>query len=128
MGAFIFLELFTEEYRSSYEAWKTTNMQVATNYIHNYLLDAPRARSRGEYNSSAIENYNAALESHKSGDKKQALELYGKALAQEPRMMPALHNMSLIYLEMEETAKARETLGKWSQGILRRSLKIEAVS
>jgi len=113
LEAFIFLELFTEEYRNSYETWKKGNLQVAKDYIERYLLGAPQTNSDEKYNSSAIEAYNSGLESQKKGDRVRALEFYRKALAQEPRMVEALQNSSTIYLEMGDKENARETLEKW---------------
>jgi tetratricopeptide (TPR) repeat protein len=114
LAAFIYLELFTEEYRNSYEKWKRDNQLTAVNYIDSYLMGRVGAASRGEYNSSAIEAYNNAIASKKAGDKEQSLNLYLKALAQEPGMVPALRNVSILYFEMNDFENAREKLEKWS--------------
>jgi tetratricopeptide (TPR) repeat protein len=42
LDAFIFLELFTEEYRGEYERWKKTSRATALAYIERYLLGPPR--------------------------------------------------------------------------------------
>jgi tetratricopeptide (TPR) repeat protein len=114
LDAFVYLELFTEEYRASYEMWKQNNPELATNYVERYLTGRAGIRSRGEYNSSAIESYNSAIVSHKAGNRQQAIDLYLKALAQEPEMIPALTNISILYFEMKDYAKAREKLEQWS--------------
>jgi tetratricopeptide (TPR) repeat protein len=113
LAAFIYLELFTEEYRNSYEKWKRDNQPTAMNYIDSYLMGRVGTASRGEYNWSAIEAYNGAIASHKAGDNSQSLNLYLKALAQEPGMVPALRNVSILYFEMNDYENAREKLEKW---------------
>jgi tetratricopeptide (TPR) repeat protein len=113
LEAFVFLELYTEEYRGPFEIWKQKNMESALSYISSYLLNAPQGRSRGGFNSSALEAFNAGLALHKAGDKTKALEFYAKAIAQEPGMIPALTNASLIYLENKEYENARSILQKW---------------
>jgi tetratricopeptide (TPR) repeat protein len=45
MPAFIYLELFTEEYRNAYEQWKKTNPEAATNYIQEYLMPGTGTRN-----------------------------------------------------------------------------------
>jgi tetratricopeptide (TPR) repeat protein len=115
LDAFIFLELFTEEYRGPYENWKKENPNAALAYISRYLLGSPRARSRGNYNSSAVDAYNAGVELYQKGDKRQAVEQYHRALAQEPRMVPALQNLTMIYLELNELERARQTVKLWAE-------------
>jgi tetratricopeptide (TPR) repeat protein len=114
LPGFIYLELFTEEYRNSYEKWKKENPETAINYIDAYLAGRAGILSRGEYNSSAIEAFNNALNAQKAGTKELALDLYLKALAQEPEMVPALRNVSILYLGMSDFENAREKLEKWS--------------
>jgi tetratricopeptide (TPR) repeat protein len=114
LPAFIYLELFTEEYRNSYEKWKKENPETALNYIDSYLTGRAGIISRGEYNSSAMEAFNSALSSQKAGNNEQARNLYLKALAQAPEMVPALRNLSILYLEMSDFENARENLEKWS--------------
>jgi tetratricopeptide (TPR) repeat protein len=114
LDAFIYLELFTEEYRGSYEQWKMKNPALATNYVERYLTGRAGILSRGEYNSSAIESFNSAIALHKAGNKAGAIELYLKALTQEPGMIPALTNISILYFEMKDYSRARERLEQWS--------------
>ena len=115
LEAFIFMELFTEEYRGVYELWKKENPKAALVYIDRYLMGSPRARSDEGYNSSAIEAFNAGIELYHKGEKEQAIDSYHRALAQEPRMVPALQNLSLIFLELNDRKNARETLKLWME-------------
>lgn len=113
LESFVYLELFTEEYRPSYERWKKQNMDKASAYVARYLLGSPQAKSRGSYNSSAIEAFNAGLASQKAGDIVKAVELYRKALEQEPNMIPALVNLSIVSSQSGDSEGARATLHKW---------------
>jgi thioredoxin 1 len=112
LDSFVYLELFTEEYRPTYEKWKQQDMEKARTYITRFLLGAP-ARSRGGYNSSAVEAFNAALASHRAGEREKAIEGYEKALAQEPNMIPALTNLSMLCLQQGELEKARALIKRW---------------
>jgi len=72
-----------------------------------------QTHAREPQNSAAVEAYNAGLALQKAGDKAKALEFYIKALAQDPKMIPALMNASIIYLEFKDFKNARSTLQKW---------------
>jgi tetratricopeptide (TPR) repeat protein len=61
-----------------------------------------------------MEAFNSALTSQKAGNREQARNLYLKALAQAPEMVPALRNLSILYLEMSDFENAQENLEKWS--------------
>lgn len=113
LDSFVYLELFTEEYRPTYEKWKQQNMDKARTYVTRFLCAAPAARSRGTYNSSAIEAYNAGAASHRAGEREKAMEWYEKALAQEPNMIPALTNLSMLCLQEGDREKARTLVQRW---------------
>ena len=113
LDSFVYLELFTEEYRPTYEKWKQQNMDKARTYVTRFLCGAPAARSSGTYNSSAIEAYNAGVASHRAGDREKAMEWYEKALAQEPNMIPALTNLTYLCSQAGDREKARNLVQKW---------------
>ncbi|HEY2932953.1 MAG TPA: tetratricopeptide repeat protein [Acidobacteriota bacterium] len=116
LEAFIYFELFTEEYRKTFETWKQQNAKLANQYIQKYLLGSPQAGARGQYSAAAIDAFNAGLKSHQSGDKEKAAEHYSDALDKEPSMVPALHNLALIYLESDDRrVEARELLKHWAE-------------
>ena len=66
-----------------------------------------------KYNPAALEAYNTGLELQKAGDKVKALEFFKKALSIETRMIPALMNASVLYVEFKDNANARLTLQRW---------------
>jgi len=113
LESFVYLELFTEEYRPSYEKWKQQNLEKAKAYVSRYLLGSPQARSRGTYNSSAIEAYNAGLASQRAGDLAGAIGHYRRALEQEPGMIPALANLSIACSQSDDLEGARAAATKW---------------
>jgi len=114
LEAFVFLELFTEEYRPSYEPWRKENEQRALSYVSNHIMSRRAPQSGGRYNSAAVKAFNAGLESQRNGDIDKALESYHEVLLQEPFMIPAMHNMTQIYLQQQELENARETIQRWS--------------
>ncbi len=114
LAAFIYLELFTEEYRSSYEQWKKNNPESGTKYVQEYLTGRTGIPSKGEYNASAIEAYNNAITLHKAGNNEEAIKLYLKAIAQAPGMVPALRNLGILYFQMNDFANARGKIEQWS--------------
>jgi tetratricopeptide (TPR) repeat protein len=113
LDSFVYLELFTEEYRPSFEKWKGQNGERAAMYVTSFLCGRPQAKSQGTYNSSALEVYNAGVASQKAGDPPKAIELYQRALAQEPNMVPALTNLSVLYTQSGDRENARTILKRW---------------
>jgi len=113
LDSFVYLELFTEEYRPTYEPWKQQNREKAADYVARFLGGAPAARSRGTYNSSAIEAYNTGVASQRAGDLEKAMTLYEKALAQEPNMVTALSALTYLSLQAGDRGKARNLVQKW---------------
>jgi len=113
LDSFVYLELFTEEYRPSYERWKRQNPDKGATYVTRFLCGAPAARSRGAYNSSAIEAYNAGVASQRAGEQDKAAEYYEKALAQEPNMIPALSNLSMLRAQQGDRENARTLVQRW---------------
>jgi tetratricopeptide (TPR) repeat protein len=110
LEAFVFLELFTEEYRAAFENWKKTNEIAAHEYIERYLFGAPIARSAGEFNSSAIEAYNAGVKAQQEGRFEEAAAFYEKALKHEPDMPQALFNLASVSANKNDTERAKELL------------------
>ncbi len=110
LEAFVYLELFTEEYRVPFENWKKANLIAADEYIERYLFGAPMARSAGQFISSAIEAYNAGLKAHQEGRMEDAAALYEKALKHEPDMPQALYNLAAVSFNNNDTAKAKQLL------------------
>jgi tetratricopeptide (TPR) repeat protein len=113
LDSFVYLELFTEEYRPSYERWKQQNMDKATNYIRRYLLGGAQPAARGAaagMNSAAIDALNSGVTSHRAGDLAKAEELYLKALELQPGMPQALGNLGGLYLQRGDKEKARAAI------------------
>lgn len=110
LEAFVYLELFTEEYRAAFENWKKANLVAAHEYVERYLLGAPMARSAGEFNSSAIEAYNAGVKAQQEGRMAEAAALYEKALKQEPDMPQALYNLAAISFNQNDMERTKELL------------------
>jgi len=110
LEAFVYLELFTEEYRNAFENWKKSNPVVAREYVERYLFGAPLARSAGEFNSSAIEAYNAGLKAQLEQRFEEAVRLYEQALKQEPDMPQALYNLATISLYQNDPERTKELL------------------
>ena len=114
LDAFIFLELFTPEYRAAFETWKSKNRGRALRYLEDYVFTPAQAADRDGYNSSAMKAFNEGTKYHTS-DPLVALELYRKALRQEPYMLPALQNATFLYFEQEEYDKALPYLTRWRE-------------
>jgi len=109
LEAFVYFELFTEEYRAPFENWKKANLITAHEYIERYLFGAPMARSAGQFNTSAIEAYNAGVKAHQEGRVEEAAAFYEKALKHEPDMPNALHNLASIATK-DDAEKAEQLL------------------
>jgi tetratricopeptide (TPR) repeat protein len=114
LDAFVFLELFTEEYRPAFEAWKGRNRGRALRYLDDYVFGQAQAVARKGYNSSAIKAFNDGTSVHES-DPVMALTLYRKALRQEPYMLPALKNASYLYFRQEKYEEALDCLRRWRE-------------
>ncbi len=110
LEAFVFLELYTEEYRAAFENWKRANEIAAHEYIERYLFGAPIARSAGQFNSSAVEAYNAGVKAQQEGRLEEAAALYEKALKHEPNMPQALYNLASVSVNKNDTERAKELL------------------
>ncbi|MEW5976997.1 MAG: tetratricopeptide repeat protein [Acidobacteriota bacterium] len=113
LEAFVFVELFTEEYRKSYEDWKQRNRPKLMAYINEHLFGKPSDRTVTQAPAEAVQFFNAALTHYQAGEKEEALDLYLKALQQQPGMVEALRNLSLLYLEMLQLEQARATAQNW---------------
>ncbi len=112
LDAFVCLELYTEEYRNSFERWKKDNREKAIRYLEDQVLGQNQVSMPGGYNASAVQAYRDGAAIHDSNPAQAAL-LYEKALKQEPYMLPALEAASYLYMNLERYADARETAGRW---------------
>ncbi len=114
LDSFVYLELFTEEYRPSFEAWKSGNHERALRYLQDYVFGQAQAVAREGYNSSALRAFDAGDAIHDS-DPEKALEFYRQALRQEPYMLPALENACDIYVSQGRFDDALGYLRRWRQ-------------
>ncbi|MFB3906049.1 MAG: tetratricopeptide repeat protein [Acidobacteriota bacterium] len=111
LEAFVFLELFTEEYRTAFEKWKKANEVTAHEYIERYLFGAPVAgAAAGQFNTSAVEAYNAGVKAQQEGRMDEAGVFYEKALRQEPNMPQALYNLASVSLARNDFKRAKGLL------------------
>ncbi|MEJ2078001.1 MAG: tetratricopeptide repeat protein [Acidobacteriota bacterium] len=114
LDSFVFLELFTEQYRPAFEAWKAQNHDRALLYLNDYVFGQAQAAAREGYNSSALKAFNEGAAIHDS-DPAGALEFYRKALRQEPYMLPALENACDLDFRQERYDDALGYLRRWRE-------------
>jgi tetratricopeptide (TPR) repeat protein len=75
---------------------------------------SPQSSTPEEYHAAAVEAFNSGYTRGREGDKRGAIELYRKALAREPKMKPALKNLTLLYLELEDLPAAEGMAQNWA--------------
>lgn len=112
LDSYILLELYVEEYRQQLEAWRQENPQDLETYLNDYVFGAAQAAAEDHYNSSAIRDYNAGVRVYQA-DPEKAMELYRKALLQEPFMTAALENLSRLLYAQEAYDEADPLLERW---------------
>jgi len=112
LDCFIYFELFTEEYRPTYERWKAENQDRALAYLENTIFGQAQASMRGEYSRAAVEAYNEGVALHNSAPDK-ALQFYRLALRKDPRMLPAIQNASYLYYQLDLYDEARKSVSLW---------------
>jgi len=54
LRAFVFFELFTEEYRAEFEAWKRDNVLEAHEYVGRYVLEVPGAEEEDDETARSV--------------------------------------------------------------------------
>ncbi|MFZ0427782.1 MAG: tetratricopeptide repeat protein [Acidobacteriota bacterium] len=114
LDSFVFLELYTPEYRNAFERWKARNRGRALRYLDDYVFGRAQEVAREGYNSSARKAFNQGVTVHES-DPPMALELYGQALRQEPYMLAALQNSTFLYVQQERYDEALDCLRRWRE-------------
>ena len=114
LDSFVYLELFTPEYRPTFEKWKRQNRERALRYLKDYVFGQAQAVDREGYNSSALAAFNQGAEVQDSNPQ-MALDLYQQALRQEPYMLPALKNASYLYLQLQRYDDTVDCLRRWRE-------------
>ncbi len=114
LDSFVYLELFTPEYRPAFEKWKRQNRERALRYLKDYVFGQAQAVDREGYNSSALAAFNQGAEVQDSNPQ-TALDLYQQALRQEPYMLPALKNASYLYLQLQRYDDTVDCLRRWRE-------------
>jgi tetratricopeptide (TPR) repeat protein len=123
LDTFIFLELFTEEYRGEFEQWKKENAGKAEAYVNRFLLGTSAARrpsaAQGPSHSKppAADLFSEAYEKAQSGALQEAIGLYRKVLDLEPKRPEALQNLTLLLLKTGDRAAARQALEQWTRAV-----------
>ncbi|MGW8182309.1 MAG: tetratricopeptide repeat protein, partial [bacterium] len=112
LDSFVYLELFTEEYRSDFERWKLESKEKLLSYIQEYVVGQAQANLRNGHNLSAIKAYNEGVSLHQSNPAR-AIELYLRALEHEPFRINALANLTYLYVELEKYDEAQATIERW---------------
>jgi tetratricopeptide (TPR) repeat protein len=114
LEAFIYLERFSEEYRLEYQQWRKDNPDQGREYLDRYVFSSDREGTTAEGHSrAAIAHFNAGYKEKAGGKVQTAILEYEKALRLEPDYAPALHNLSLIWVELRDWTNARNRLEKW---------------
>ena len=120
LDTFVFLELFTEEYRTEFEQWKKENSGKAKAYVNRFLLGSGEARRRSVARTASLQGeepaedlFSDAYEKAQSGAHEEAIELYRKVLEKTPKRPEALQNLTLLLLKTGDKTSARQTLEQW---------------
>ena len=114
LETFVFLELYTETYRPEFEIWKKTNGDKIKEYLENYIFDIPLYSLQSGQNTSAVNAYNKAIDLGTS-DPEAAINLYRKALWQDPWMEPAMHNLSVLLMNSGQYEEAEKVTEQWTR-------------
>jgi len=114
LDTFVYLELYTESYRSEFEIWKKTNGDKTNEYLENYIFALPLRHLEMDMNSSAIKAYNEGTNLF-STDPSVAITSYQKALWQDPYMVSAMHNLSILLTNSDQLEEAGKVAERWLQ-------------
>lgn len=114
LDAFVQLELFGEEYRPEFEAWKQQHRDVAQAYLDDYVFGGAQQRAADGFNSSAFRDYNEATRLYDS-DPEKAVELYRHALRQEPRMEKAAGNLAQLLYGLKRYEEVEAVAKRWAE-------------
>jgi tetratricopeptide (TPR) repeat protein len=112
LDCLVYLELFTEEYRSDFEGWKRSNQKKVKVYIEEYVVGQAQAHLRNGNNSSAIKALNEGVTLHQSKPGR-AVDCYLKALEHEPFRTEALANLSYVYFNLQRYEEAQAIIERW---------------
>jgi len=113
LEAFVFLELYTEEYRASFEEWKKKSMDDALGYISEYLIGPPRSPARSAQSSGTriLQTQRAPVNPPENSPPPVPAPEAGGAAAAPPEKPPVDENDPIARLE-KRLASARDSAEK----------------